>query len=210
MKQEEIHNQVVNANGPGVTRTATFSTKSLTFPRRISASTILEVPEQTIPEKANGLVLDLIDDPSASTALEMERKREMVLQRQQQRLEAAERQRNMREMENNRRDEERRRKDHEESTKKLEREQRRDEIYRQYMMKKENKPFSNHDHANDEHPIIKMRPKSSGITLTPKPPVERRQTGKPILTSFRPPHSSLLFKVQSRSLPLAHRAMVRP
>jgi hypothetical protein len=183
VKQEEIHNQVVNASGPSITRTSTFSTKSMTFPRRISASTIVEVPEQNVPEKSNALVLDLIDDPTASTAVEMERKREIVLQRQQQRLEEAERRRNLREMENNKRDDEQRRKDHEESTKKLEREQRRDEIYRQYMMKKENKPFSNHDNGHDEHPIIKMRPKSSGVTLTPKPPVERRQTGQLILTS---------------------------
>jgi hypothetical protein len=179
VKQEEIHNQVVNASGGNVNRTGTFSTKSMTFPRRVSSSTPREQQEESpkIP-KTNAVVLDIVDNPSASTAVEMERKRELVLQKQQERQDVFERRRQMREFENARRDDERRRKDTEESTKKIEREQRRDEIYKQYLMKKEKQPSNTNDHTNGEHPIIKMRPKSSAAATIQKPPIERRQTGK--------------------------------
>jgi hypothetical protein len=121
------------------------------------------------PVKVNGFVMELVDDPSASTAVEMERKKEIVFQRQQQRLEAFEQRRQRREKENNQRDDERRKKDCEESTKKLEREQRRDEIYRQYLMKKEKRS----DGTNlDEHPTIKVRAKTAG----PKSLNERKET----------------------------------
>ena len=149
----------------------------MTLPRRSSSDVKRERLAEVEPSPvANGLVLDLVDDPSASTAIEIERKRELVLQRQQQRAEAFERRRQLRDIENNKRDDERRRKDTEEISKKQEREQRRDEIYRQYLMKKENK-FSpnNNDSNHDEHPTIKMRPKSSNA---PKPSAERRQTGR--------------------------------
>lgn len=155
----------------------------MTFPRRISSSTPREEPKQSPkvekPPKINGgLVLEIVDNPSASTAIEMERKRELVLQRQQQRHEEFERRRQMRELENSRRDDERKKKDNEDSAKKVEREQRRDEIFRQYLMKKE-KPLSNaNDHTNGEHPLIKMRPKSSAAATLPRPPIEKRQTGK--------------------------------
>lgn len=180
VKQEEIHNQVVHASGGNVARNATFSTRSATFPRRLSSSQTREQPEESTADeqsvRANALVLDFVDDPTASTALEIERKRELVLQKQQQRQEAFERRRQVREIENVKRDDERRKKDHEESTKKIEREHRRDEIYKQYLMKKDKQSPNNHDHTNGEHPIIKMRPKSSTAT-TQKPPIERRQTG---------------------------------
>lgn len=171
---------MVNANGGNVSRNVTFSTKSMTFPRRVSSSTPRqESPKTEKPATTNGLVLEIIEDPSASTAIEMERKRELVLQKQQQRLEAFEKRRQMRETENFRRDDERRRKDNEESTKKHEREQRRDEIYRQYLMKKEKN--SGNDNTHDEHPIIKMRPKSSTMaTITP----QRRQTGPIVISTF--------------------------
>ncbi|UJR21753.1 hypothetical protein I4U23_024828 [Adineta vaga] len=188
VKQEEIHNQAVHANGGNVSRNPTFSTKSMTFPRRLSASLIREQTEEPStsekPDRTNGLVLEYVDDPSASMALEMERKRELVLQKQQERLEASERRRQMREIENLKRDDERRRKDHEESTKKIEREQRRDEIYKQYLMKKDRQSSNSNDHTNGEHPIIKMRPKSSTI---PKPPIERRQTGPIVISTFGTP-----------------------
>ncbi|CAF0720242.1 unnamed protein product [Adineta ricciae] len=188
VKQEEIHHQAVNANGGNISRNATFSTKSMTFPRRLSASLSHEEPvDSPAIEKlarTNGLVLDIVEDPSVSTALEMERKRELVFQKQQQRQEAFERRRQTREIENLKRDDERRRKDHEESAKKIEREQRRDEIYKQYLMKKDKQPSNNNDHANAEHPIIKMRPKSSTL---PKPPIERRQTGPIVISAFGTP-----------------------
>ncbi len=159
----------------------------MTFPRRISSSTPREQQEESQkiekPTKTNGLILDIVDDPSASTAIEMERKRELVLQKQQQRQEMFERRRQMREMENLKRDDERRKKDNEESAKKYEREQRRDEIYRQYLMKKENKSSNTHDNTHDEHPIIKMRPKTSTITTTP----QRRQTGPIVISTFGTP-----------------------
>jgi len=158
----------------------------MTFTRRPSSSTPREQKEESQkiekPTKTNGLVLDIIDDPSASTAIEMERKRELVLQKQQQRHEAFERRRQMREMENLRRDDERRRKDNEESTKKHEREQRRDEIYRQYLMKKEKKSPNINDNTHDEHPLIKMRPKSSTMTN-----IQRRQTGPIVISTFGTP-----------------------
>lgn len=167
----------------------------MTFPRRLSASLTNEEPidSPTIekPARTNGLVLDIIEDPSASTALEMERKRELVFQKQQQRQEAFERRRQTREIENLKRDDERRKKDHEESAKKVEREQRRDEIYKQYLMKKEKQSPNNNDHTNGEHPIIKMRPKSSTL---PKPPIERRQTGKRKAIGF---HFMLLCSIRS-------------
>ncbi|CAF4899057.1 unnamed protein product [Rotaria sp. Silwood1] len=190
-KQEEIHNQVVNANGSNVSRNATFSRKSMTYPRRILSSTPREQQQQEEESpkiekslKANGLILEIVDNPSASTAIEMERKRELVLQRQQQRQEAYERRRQMREMENLKRDDEQRKKDNESSTKKLEREQRRDEIFRQYIMKKEKNISNTNDHTNDEHPIIKMRPKSSTSTIIQKPPIEKRQTGPIVISPF--------------------------
>lgn len=180
----------MNANGGNVTRHPTFSTKSMTFPRRTSASSSLSTPREQQNEtpkveksvKTNGLVLDIVDDPSASTAIEIERKRELVLQKQQQRQEAFERRRQMREMENTKRDDERRRRDYEESTKKQEREQRRDEIYRQYLMRKEKKSFPGNDNTNDEHPVIKMRAKSSTATNA-----QRRQTGPIIISTFGTP-----------------------
>jgi hypothetical protein len=174
---------VINANGGNVSRNATFLTKSMTFPRRPSSSTPREQKEESQKieksAKTNGLVLDMIDDPSASTAIEMERKRELVLQKQQERHEAFERRRQMREMENLKRDDERRRKDYEESTKKHEREQRRDEIYRQYLMKKEKQSSNNNDNTHDEHPLIKLRPKSSNV--------QRRQTGPIVISTFGTP-----------------------
>jgi len=187
LKQEEIHNQVINANGGNISRTATFSTKSMTYPRRVSSSTPCEQQEdepQKVEKsvKTNGLVLDIVDDPSVSTAIEMVRKRELVLQKQQQRQEAFERRRQMREMENLKRDNERRKRDHEESAKKQEREQRRDEIYRQYLMKKDKKPTNPNDNTHDEHPIIKMRPKTSTITTT-----QRQQTGPIVIAPFGTP-----------------------
>lgn len=112
----------------------------------------------------------------------MERKRELVLQKQQQRQEAFEKRRQMRDIENFKRDDERRKKDHEESLKKHEREQRRDEIYRQYLIKKEKKSGHSNDNTHDEHPIIKMRPKSS-TTTTP----QRRQTGPIVISTFGTP-----------------------
>ncbi|CAF3984954.1 unnamed protein product [Rotaria sordida] len=188
VKQEEIHNQVVNANGGNISRNATFSTRSMTFPRRISSSTPREQPDESSKiektHKTNGLTLEIIDNPSVSTAIEMERKRELVLQRQQQRLEAYEQRRQMRETENLKRDNERQKKDNEDSAKKLEREQRRDEIFRQYLMKKEKNSSNTNDHTNGEHPIIKMRPKSSTTTIIQKPPIERRQTGPIVITPF--------------------------
>jgi hypothetical protein len=163
----------------------------MTFPRRISSSTPREEQEesQKIEKsmKTNGLVLDIIDDPSTSTAIEMERKRELVLQKQQQRQEAFERRRQMREMENLKRDDERRKKDHEESAKKHEREQKRDEIYRQYLMKKEKQSTNMNDNTHDEHPIIKMRPKTSTITTTTS---QRRQTGPIVISTFGTPIDS--------------------
>lgn len=193
VKQEEIHNQVVQATNPTVSRHATFSIKSTSVPRRSSNTVIVEeepeitnpVDEQINDVKPNGFVLDFMDDPSASTAIEIEKKRELVLQRQQQRLEAYERRRQRREIEMNKRDDERRRRDQEESMKKVEREQRRDEIFRQYMMKKDKQHPLNQDHNHEnEHPIIKMRPKTSNTiatnnttTFNSKPPIERRQTG---------------------------------
>ena len=177
---------MVNANGGGnVYRNATFSTKSMTFPRRPSSSSSTPRKQKEEPQniekptKTNGLVLDIIEDPSASTAIEIERKRELVLHKQQQRLEASERRRQMREMENIKRDDERRRRDHEESTKKLEREQRRDEIYRQYLMKKERQSSNNNDNTHDDHPLIKTRPKSSTV--------QRRQTGPIVISAFGTP-----------------------
>ncbi|CAF2033804.1 unnamed protein product [Rotaria magnacalcarata] len=198
VKQEELHNQVVHASGGNISRNGTFSTKSMTFPRRIPSSTPREQqqeeesppppPPQIEPStKTNGLALEIVDDPSASTAIEMERKRELVLQRQQQRLDAFERRRQMREMENLKRDDERRRKDSEDSAKKIEREQRRDEIFRQYLMKKENNPPFTNDHSNGEHPIIKMRPKSSATATLPRPPIEKRQTAPIIISTFGTP-----------------------
>ncbi|CAF2927538.1 unnamed protein product [Rotaria sp. Silwood2] len=188
VKQEEIHNQVVNANGGNVSRNATFSTKSMTFPRRISSSTPREQQEESSKfdksPKSNGLILEIIDNPTASTAIEMERKRELVLQRQQQRQEAYERRRQMREMNNLKRDNERRMKDNEDSAKKLEREQRRDEIFRQYLMKKEKTVSNTNDQTNGEHPIIKMRPKSSASATLPRPPIEKRQTGPIVISPF--------------------------
>ncbi|CAF0954744.1 unnamed protein product [Adineta steineri] len=189
VKQEEIHNQVVNSSGGGnVSRNPTFTTKSLTFPRRLSSVISHEEQEETQnidkSNKTNGLVLDIVEDPSASTAVEMERKRELVLQKQLQRQEAFERRRQMREEENLRRDDEKRRKDYEESAKKIEREQRRDEIYKQYLMKKDGQSPNSNDHTNGEHPIIKMRPKSSTIQ---RPPVERRQTGPVVISTFGTP-----------------------
>jgi hypothetical protein len=197
VKQEEIHNQAVHASSNGsVYRNATFSTKSLTFPRRVSSSTLHEERQEEQEEeespniKINGLVLDLIDDPSASTAVEIERKRELLLQRQQERQEVFERRRHNREIENNKRDDERRRKDNEEAAKKIEREQRRDEIYKRYMMKKD-KTSNPNDTTNDDHPIIKIRPKSSTVTTAQRPPIERRQTGRfeiKINESYIPKH----------------------
>ena len=191
VKQEEIHNQVINANGGNVSRHATFLAKSATFPRRPSSSSSTSTPREPQNEtpqvdktvKSNGLVLDIIDDPSASTAVEMERKRELVLQKQQQRQEAFERRRQMREVENVKRDDERRQRDHEDSTKKQEREQRRDEIYRRYLMRKEKQSFPGNDNTHDEHPVIKMRPKSSTTTHTP----QRRQTGPIMISTFGTP-----------------------
>ncbi|CAF5044139.1 unnamed protein product, partial [Rotaria magnacalcarata] len=77
------------ASGGNISRNGTFSTKSMTFPRRIPSSTPREQqqeeespPPQIEPStKTNGLALEIVDDPSASTAIEMERKRELVLQR---------------------------------------------------------------------------------------------------------------------------------
>jgi len=149
----------------------------MTFPRR-GREQQEESQQSEKPSKINGLVLDLIYDPPGVTAIEVERKRELVLQKQQQRQEASERRRQMREFENLKRDDERRRKDQEESIKKIEREQRRDEIYRQYLMKKDKQSSNNNDHTNGEHPIIRMRPKSSTATTMQRPPIERRQTGK--------------------------------
>jgi len=166
----------------------------MTFPRRISSSTPREEQEESQKiensMKTNGLVLDIIDDPSASTAIEMERKRELVLQKQQQRQEAFERRRQMREMENLKRDDERRKKDHEESAKKHEREQKRDEIYRQYLMKKEKQSTNMNDNTHDEHPIIKMRPKTSTITTTTTTTSQRRQTGPIVISTFGTPIDS--------------------
>jgi hypothetical protein len=93
----------------------------------------------------------------------------------------------MREIENSKRDDERRRKDNEESSKKFEREQRRDEIYKQYLMKKDKKPSNTNDNTNGEHPFIKMRPKSSTTTTIQKPPIERRQTGPTVISTFGTP-----------------------
>lgn len=186
VKQEEMHNQVMNANSGNVSRNATFLRKSMTFPRRPSSSTPREseneTPQVAKPPQSNGVVLDIIDDPSSSTALEMERKRELVLQKQQQRQEAFERRRQKRETENAKRDDEQRRRDNEESAKKHEREQRRDEIYRQYLMRKEKKSLPAGDNTHDEHPLIKMRPKSSTMTHT-----QRRQTGPILISTFGTP-----------------------
>lgn len=189
MKQEEIHNQVMNTNGGNISRTATFSTKSMTTPRRSSSSSITtprqpenETPQVVIAPKTNGVVLDIIDDPSASTALEMERKRELVLQKQQERHDAFERRRQKREVENVKRDDERRQRDNEETVKKHEREQRRDEIYRQYLMRKEKSSHPSGDNTHDEHPVIKMRPKTSTIIHT-----QRRQTGPILISTFGTP-----------------------
>jgi hypothetical protein len=159
----------------------------MAYPRRISSSTPREQQEESHKidksVKTNGLVLELIDDPSVSTAIERERKRELILQKQQQRQEAFERRRQMREIENLKRDNERRKKDNEESAKKQEREQRRDEIYRQYLMKKEKQSLNSNDNTHDEHPIIKMRPKTSTITTNS----QRRQTGPIVISAFGTP-----------------------
>ena len=196
----------------------------MTFAHRPSTST---PREEELPAKANGhgLVLDIVDDTSASTAIEMERKRELVLIKQQQRHEAFEKRRRLREIESSKRDNERRQKDLEESAKKHEREQRREEIYRQYMAKKD-KNFSNtidNNNQSDEHPTIKMRAKTA---------TQRRQTGPILISTFgtsntdmfnnvdlnetmtTPPSSSLSFvrmaelrsaktptKIDSRTLP---------
>ncbi|CAF4579005.1 unnamed protein product, partial [Rotaria magnacalcarata] len=46
VKQEELHNQVVHASGGNISRNGTFSTKSMTFPRRIPSSTPREQQQE--------------------------------------------------------------------------------------------------------------------------------------------------------------------
>ncbi|CAF1215753.1 unnamed protein product, partial [Didymodactylos carnosus] len=132
--------------------------------------------QQTVP---TSLVLEIVDNTAESTAIEMEKKRELMLNKQVERQKQFEIRRIRREEENAKRDFERRSKDDEESKKRNEREQRREEIYRQYLMKKDNKHNDGMDHDDnyDRHnTIIKTRQK--GLNR-----VTERQTSGPIITS---------------------------
>ncbi|CAF0827258.1 unnamed protein product [Didymodactylos carnosus] len=171
----------INNKGTFTRRSSNSSVPREPIPFVLSPPLVVDHHQQQQEEQQpipTALVLEIIDSTTESTAIEMEKKRELMLNKQLERQKQFEMKRLKREEENARRDFEKRMKDEDELKKRNEREQRREEIYRQYLMKKDNKQnggMDYDDNGDKYNTMIKTRQKGSNRVT------EKRPSG-PIIT----------------------------